>query len=357
MKSDGTAWSWGHNWYGQLGDGDTLDWTAPVAVFGFVLGSRVAAGRFHAAAVRSDSTVHTWGDDEYGQLGDGDSAANALSRQVIGLDTDAPEGWVTIAAGADWTTSQDVTLTIEASDADTSVSKMRVSSDGVFDVEPWEPYVTSKPWTLGGGDGVKKVYVRFRDPLGNVSASTTDIILLDTTGPTVESVTFSPALAAASDPLEVNVDAFDLTGVTGVTADGTALTLTDSGGWMGEITGAATTGEHSVTITATDIAGHTSSSTGTYRIADIVAIPAKSLMHPLTASASSKWLFRLWGRVTRIDEESIYLDDGTGVQIKVICPGCLGFFDGDYISIRGVLDVTTTPITLKCRPQAVAVYY
>ena len=45
----------------------------------------------------------------------------------------------------------------------------------------WEPYTTSKTWALTGGDGIKAVYVRFKDGLGNTNATPFfDSIVLDT---------------------------------------------------------------------------------------------------------------------------------------------------------------------------------
>ena len=44
MKSDGTAWSWGDNYDGQLGDGTTRSRTTPVPVSGLSDVIAVAGG-------------------------------------------------------------------------------------------------------------------------------------------------------------------------------------------------------------------------------------------------------------------------------------------------------------------------
>ena len=44
VRSDGTAWAWGYNIYGQLGDGSTTSRNAPVAVAGLGDINAVAAG-------------------------------------------------------------------------------------------------------------------------------------------------------------------------------------------------------------------------------------------------------------------------------------------------------------------------
>jgi hypothetical protein len=48
----------------------------------------------------------------------------------------------------------------------------------------WEPYSTTKAWTLPSSDGSKTVYALFRDGSGNVSELYSDSIILDTVAPT-----------------------------------------------------------------------------------------------------------------------------------------------------------------------------
>lgn len=63
---------WGENLDGQLGDGTTVDRTAPVTVS--VLGDSVVEiglGQFHACAETDLGEGYCWGDNSFGQLGDG----------------------------------------------------------------------------------------------------------------------------------------------------------------------------------------------------------------------------------------------------------------------------------------------
>ncbi|MCQ9377948.1 hypothetical protein [Methyloversatilis sp. XJ19-49] len=71
--SDGTLYAWGNNYYGQLGDGSTLQRTAPVSVNlpPGVSTLRVTAGRIHTLAQGSDGKLYAWGNNLYYQLGDG----------------------------------------------------------------------------------------------------------------------------------------------------------------------------------------------------------------------------------------------------------------------------------------------
>ncbi|WP_232350340.1 InlB B-repeat-containing protein [Bifidobacterium sp. W8112] len=82
VDSDGNAYAWGNNQYGQLGDGTTSYRTTPVMVgnpdretypdlpqdFTYV---QVSAGQYHSLALGSDGNTYAWGRNDYGQLGDG----------------------------------------------------------------------------------------------------------------------------------------------------------------------------------------------------------------------------------------------------------------------------------------------
>jgi alpha-tubulin suppressor-like RCC1 family protein len=61
VRSDGTAWAWGDNDFGDLGDGTTDIRTTPVQVTGLAGVTQVAGGCTHSLALRSDGTVWAWG--------------------------------------------------------------------------------------------------------------------------------------------------------------------------------------------------------------------------------------------------------------------------------------------------------
>ncbi|QQG36398.1 MAG: hypothetical protein HYS17_00985 [Micavibrio aeruginosavorus] len=88
LRDDGTAWCWGYNYYGALGNGNTTQQTAPVAVStGGVSGTAwtdvsVSIG-YHACGVRNDGTAWCWGYGEDGEMGDGTyTVTNSTPRQV-----------------------------------------------------------------------------------------------------------------------------------------------------------------------------------------------------------------------------------------------------------------------------------
>jgi hypothetical protein len=110
---------------------------------------------------------------------------------LAATDVTPPTGSVTIAGGAAFTATDNVTLSVPATDAGSGVSLVRVAntasvdgggvlSDAGATSSTWAPTV---PWTLAAGDGLKTVYVQFRDSAGNWSVPVSDAIGLDQTGP------------------------------------------------------------------------------------------------------------------------------------------------------------------------------
>lgn len=91
LRSDDTVWCWGDNANGQLGDNSTSDRQTPVQVVGpggpSILSSvvSIAAGADHTCAARSDGTAYCWGHNGNGQLGDDTTIGRDTPTQVAGV--------------------------------------------------------------------------------------------------------------------------------------------------------------------------------------------------------------------------------------------------------------------------------
>ena len=85
IKEDSSLWSWGDNFYGQLGDGTKIDRAAPVKVAAAGAIADVAGGSSHSVAVRSDGTVLAWGANDRGQIGDGTDKTRSLPIVITGV--------------------------------------------------------------------------------------------------------------------------------------------------------------------------------------------------------------------------------------------------------------------------------
>ncbi|MBM4396336.1 MAG: fibronectin type III domain-containing protein, partial [Deltaproteobacteria bacterium] len=98
-RSDGTAWCWGDNQYGQAGDGTSAnDRLVPVQVrgiSGYANALAIATGSDHTCGLLPDGSVQCWGANGNGQLGNGGTTASIYPIAVSGLTQ------VTAIAGGD----------------------------------------------------------------------------------------------------------------------------------------------------------------------------------------------------------------------------------------------------------------
>jgi alpha-tubulin suppressor-like RCC1 family protein len=91
VTADGHAYTWGYNASGQLGDGTTTSATTPVEVKGpggtgfLSTVVSVAGGASHSLAVASDGHAYAWGYNGYGQLGNGSNVSATTPVEVKGI--------------------------------------------------------------------------------------------------------------------------------------------------------------------------------------------------------------------------------------------------------------------------------
>lgn len=70
-ESDGTAWAWGYNGFGQLGDLTKTLRSSPVSVVGHISFTKISAGEYSVLAIDGSGGSWGWGYNTYYQLGDG----------------------------------------------------------------------------------------------------------------------------------------------------------------------------------------------------------------------------------------------------------------------------------------------
>lgn len=87
LTADGTAYCWGYNRMGQLGDGTNTDRKVPTPVSGTTKFAKLAAGRYFTCGLTSAGATWCWGDNSSGQLGNGTTGAgnDSQNKNVPGL--------------------------------------------------------------------------------------------------------------------------------------------------------------------------------------------------------------------------------------------------------------------------------
>lgn len=132
-------------------------------------------------------------------------SGKAVTPPVGSLTLDIKVGEV-YQTDAAYTNKTSVYLTINATDSD-GVAGYCVSNSSTCTawVTASAYPVTQKPWTLSSGNGIKTVYVRFKDTMGNVSVPVTDTITLDATVPVSGTLVVTPL---ASNALKLDWSGF-----------------------------------------------------------------------------------------------------------------------------------------------------
>ena len=100
--ADGKVYCWGENTSGKLGDGTTTNRTRPIAVDGVLAGKTVtdvAAGAEHTC-VLADGTPYCWGENSDGQLGDGTTIDRSAPTAVNTSGSLSGKQLTSITAGA-----------------------------------------------------------------------------------------------------------------------------------------------------------------------------------------------------------------------------------------------------------------
>jgi hypothetical protein len=87
LKTDGTLWCAGYNYYGSLGLNDRIEYSSPRQVGSDTTWNKLGEGEANVSyAIKTDGTLWAWGIGNYGDLGQND-VVNYSSPVQIGLDS------------------------------------------------------------------------------------------------------------------------------------------------------------------------------------------------------------------------------------------------------------------------------
>ena len=100
IKTDGTLWTWGKNFEGQLGTNDITQRNTPVTTFaGGTNWKQISCGNAHTAAIKTDGTLWVWGNNALVQLG-----INATTNRSTPVTTFAGgTNWKQVSCGTNYT--------------------------------------------------------------------------------------------------------------------------------------------------------------------------------------------------------------------------------------------------------------
>jgi len=96
LKSDGTVWTWGFNaTTGQLGDNTINNRSSPVSVVGAHSFISMDSGQTHSLALKSTGTCWAWGWNLYSQIGDNTTTLRSSPVSVVGAHS-----FIQVSAGS-----------------------------------------------------------------------------------------------------------------------------------------------------------------------------------------------------------------------------------------------------------------
>jgi len=94
-------YSWGQNTAGQLGLGNTTNYSSPKQIGSETNWSIFSSGQNSTTAIKTDGTLWAWGANDFGQLGLGTSGAGAYKSSPTQVGT--LTNWAKVSIGYDHT--------------------------------------------------------------------------------------------------------------------------------------------------------------------------------------------------------------------------------------------------------------
>jgi fibronectin type 3 domain-containing protein len=267
--------------YAVGGSSDVNSWETTTEVYDpatdtWTVLSAMPTGRQALATAQVNGTVYAFGGLN-ASLGAGLATVEAYTPVSAAI---------MINSNVLYTTTSSVTLTLIATDP-SGVATMMIANNAGFTGAIEESYATSKSWMLTSGAGMKTVYVKFKDTLGNWSAVYSASLNLDLPPTAPTNLEINPPMEkgkltliwnkpADADLSHVHIYRSTMSGQPGtLIADGvTSINYTDSG--------LASQTTYWYTVRAVDTAGQ--ESTNTYQVsATTLDATAPAVVTGLTA--------------------------------------------------------------------------
>ncbi|BDR54015.1 hypothetical protein KIMH_01260 [Bombiscardovia apis] len=114
LTNDHVVYTWGHNGWGQLGNGQQGAVSEPKKISQGELDpstyyTRISCGGIHCLALANDNTLYAWGDDNNGRLGDGDPSRSNKFTPVKASRGELNPGTYFVDISSGWEFSAGVT--------------------------------------------------------------------------------------------------------------------------------------------------------------------------------------------------------------------------------------------------------
>ena len=114
----------------------------------------------------------------YVKLKDDSGNISEVKSGQITLDRTSPT--ISIETGSEYSSTKEINISLRGEDSLSGLDKMQVCESSEFTGCEWEAYSATKTLTLSTGDGVKTIYAKVKDKVGNISETEQDTIILDT---------------------------------------------------------------------------------------------------------------------------------------------------------------------------------
>ena len=230
------------------------------------------------------------------------------------IDITKPVVGVSYSGGL-YTNAGTITLTLSGTDS-SGLAGMMFSWDGGASWGTEETYGTTKTWNLGSSDGLKTVYVKFKDTGGNWSDPYRYDLTLDTVPPVLDVTSHGPC--TNNPALTISGTATDtLSGLKNVTVNGTAVTV-QSGSFSQGLTLA--NGANTIVIAATDNADNvtTVNQVITFdQTAPVLTVSAPAEMGDIDLFTGAA-MIDVKGTVNESDTVTIRVNSDTPVVVPVL---------------------------------------